>query len=73
MTEDVMVGRHHQLDGHEFEQALDVGDIQESLVCCHLWRTELDTTEQLNSPEPNWFWGLVPDWLTVGPDPVCCV
>ena len=26
MTEDEMVGWHHQLDGHEFEQALGVGD-----------------------------------------------
>ena len=33
MTEDEMVGWHPQLDGHEFEQALGVGDEQESLVC----------------------------------------
>ena len=33
---------------------------------------ESDMTEQLNSPELNWFWGLVCDWLTVAPDPVCC-
>ena len=33
MTEDEMVGRHHQFDGHEFEQALGIGDGQESLVC----------------------------------------
>ena len=32
MAEDEMVGWHHQLDGHEFEQALGVGDGQESLV-----------------------------------------
>ena len=31
MTEDEMVGWHHQLDGHEFEQAQGVGDGQESL------------------------------------------
>ena len=30
MTEDEMVGWHHQLDGHEFEQALGVGDGQEA-------------------------------------------
>ena len=36
-TEDEMVGWHHQLDGHEFEQALGVGDGQGSLVCCSLW------------------------------------
>ena len=41
-----MVGWHHQLDGHEFEQALGAGDGQGSLVGCHLWgRTESDTTE----------------------------
>ena len=34
MTEDEMVGWHHQLDGHEFEQALGVGDGQGSLACC---------------------------------------
>ena len=41
-----MVGWHHQLDGHEFEQALGVGDGQESLACCSLWgRKESDMTE----------------------------
>ena len=46
MTEDEMVGWHHQLDGHEFEQALGVSGRQGSLVGCHLWgRTELNTTE----------------------------
>ena len=34
MTEDEMVGWHQQLDGHEFEQALSVGDGQRSLTCC---------------------------------------
>ena len=34
MTEDEMVGWHHQLDGHKFEQAPGVGDGQGSLVCC---------------------------------------
>ena len=34
MTEDEIVEWHHQLDGHEFEQALGVGDGQGSLVCC---------------------------------------
>ena len=34
MTEDEMVGWHHQLDGREFEQAPGVGDGQESLACC---------------------------------------
>ena len=49
MTEDEMVGWHHQLNGHEFEQALGVGNGQGSLVCCSPWgRKESDTTEQLN-------------------------
>ena len=34
MTEDKMVGWHHWLNGHEFEQSLGVGDKQGSLVCC---------------------------------------
>ena len=49
MTEDEMVGWHHRLNGHEFEQALGVGDGQVSLVCCSPWgRKESDTTERLN-------------------------
>ena len=32
-----MVGWHHRLDGHEFEQAPGVGDGQGSLVCCSPW------------------------------------
>ena len=50
MTEDETVGWHHWLDGHEFEQALGVGDGQVSLACCNPWGCkELDTTEQLNN------------------------
>ena len=48
MTEDEMVGLHHQLNGHEFEQAPGVGDGQGSLLCCSPWGCkELDTTERL--------------------------
>ena len=44
MTEDELVGWHHRLDGHEFEQALGVGDGQGSLVCCSAWcHKESDT------------------------------
>ena len=44
-----MVGWHHQLDGHELEQAPGVGDGQGSLVCCSAWDCkELDMTERLN-------------------------
>ena len=50
MTEDEMVGWHHRLDGHEFEQAPGDGEEQGSLVCCSSWgHKESDTTEQLNS------------------------
>ena len=49
MTEDEMVGWHHQLDRHEFEQAPGVGDGQESLVCYNPWgHKESDRTERLN-------------------------
>ena len=52
MAEDDMVGRNHQCDGHEFEQATGVGDGQGSLVCCSPWGPkESDTTERLNKTE----------------------
>ena len=45
-TEDEMVGWHHRLDGHEFEQALGAGDGQGCLACCSPWGCkELDMTE----------------------------
>ena len=48
MTEDEMFGWHYQLDGHEFEQALEVGDGKGGLVCCSPWGPkESDTTERL--------------------------
>ena len=34
MTEDEMVGWHHRLDGHEFQQALGTGDEQGTLEYC---------------------------------------
>ena len=43
-----MVGWHQQLDGHELEQALGVGDGEGSLVCYSPWgHKESDTTERL--------------------------
>ena len=49
MTEDELVGWHHRLNGHEFEQAPAVSDGQGSLACFSLWGgKELDTTEDLN-------------------------
>ena len=48
MTEDEMIGWHHQLNGHESERASRVGDGHGSLVCCSPWgHKELDTTERL--------------------------
>ena len=50
MTEDEMVGWHHQLSGHKFEQAPGDGEGQGSLACCSPRdRKELDTTERLNN------------------------
>ena len=47
MTENEMIGRHHRLDGHEFEQALGDGEGQESLACCSpSGHKESDMTEQ---------------------------
>ena len=52
MTEDEMVGWHHQLNGPEFDQALGVGDGQGISACCSPWgHKELDMTEQLNCTE----------------------
>ena len=49
-TEDEMVGCHHQLNGHEFEQARGVGDGQGKLVCCSPWlqRDRRDWATELN-------------------------
>ena len=50
MTEDEMVGWHHRLNGHEFEQALGDGEGQRSLACCSpRGRKELDVTQRLNN------------------------
>ena len=47
--EDEMVEWHHQLYGHEFEEALGVGDGQGSLACCSPWGCKVsDMTERLN-------------------------
>ena len=49
---DEIVGWHHWLNGHEFEQGLGVGDGQGSLACCDPWGCkEWDTTERLNWTE----------------------
>ena len=49
MAEDEMIGWHHRVYGHEFEQAPEVGVEQGILACCSPWGCkELDMTEQLN-------------------------
>ena len=48
MAEDEMVGWHHQLNGHEFEEILGDSEGQGSLVCCSPWgHKESDTNERL--------------------------
>ena len=49
--QDEVVGWHHQLNGHESEQAPGVGDGQGSLACCSPWVAELDTIEWMNWTE----------------------
>ena len=49
-----MVGWHHRLDGHEFEQTLGDGEGQGSQACCSLWgHKELDTTHRLNNSKTS--------------------
>ena len=49
MTEDEVVGWHHQLNGHELEKTPDVGDSQGGLACCGpRCCKELDMAEELN-------------------------
>ena len=53
-----MLLRYYRLDGHEFEQALGVGDGQGGLVCCSPWGCQdSDTTERLNWTGGT-IWGL---------------
>ena len=64
MTEDEMVGCHHQLNIHEFGQTLGVGDGQGGLTCCGIacrsscGCKKVDTTEWLNSTDMYIFKGL---------------
>ena len=68
MIEDEMAGWHHQLNGHEFEWTLGVGDGQGGLVCCDSWgHKELDMTEPLNLTDGytvNWRSSLRSSTLT---------
>ena len=50
MTEDEMVGWHHRLNGHGFEQTPGDSEGQGSLSCYNLWGCkESDTTKQMNN------------------------
>ena len=63
MTEGEMIGWHHQLDGHVFEQTLEVGDGQGSLACCTSWgHKESDMTKQLNNNKPSQRVSVVVQW-----------
>ena len=66
MTEDEMVGWHHQLNGHELEQAPGVGNGQGGLACCSPWvLKESDMTEWLNWTELiayKYFWMSCNSW-----------
>ena len=60
MTEYEIVGWHHPLNGHEFEQTLGYSEGDESLVCGSLWGcNESDTTEQLKNNNHSWKEGIV--------------
>jgi len=49
-----MNGWHHLLNGHEFEQALGIGDAQGSLACCSPWSCkESDMTEKMNRTDES--------------------
>ena len=55
-----MVGWHHRLDRHEFEQAPGAGDGQGALVCCSPWgNKESDTTEHNNNNKNNIYKNIV--------------
>ena len=54
-TEDEMIGWHHWLNGHEFEQTPGDSEVKGSLVSCSPWGCkQLDTTEQLNNTTQQW-------------------
>ena len=56
MTEDEMIGWHHRLNEHEFEQAPGDGEGQGSLVCCSPWGLkESEMTKRLNNNNFSFF------------------
>ena len=75
-TDDKMVGWHHWLNGHEFEQAPRVGDGQGCLVCCcPRGRKESDTTEWLGWTEhtESSIGLLHGSWSHIGGSPSSCL
>ena len=71
-TEDEMIGWHHWLDGHEFDQAPGVNDGQGSLVCCSPWgRKESDMAECLNWTELKTIKALQTQELFISPSLNC--
>ena len=68
MTQDEMVGWHHQLDGHVVEQAPEIGDGQGGLASCSPWDCkESDMNERLNWYVYNWVTLLYSrDWRDIG-------
>ena len=57
MTEDKLVGWPHQLEGHEFEQALGDSEGQGSLACCSPWGCKgSDMPQQANNNKNEKFW-----------------
>ena len=61
-----MAGWHHRLNGHEFEQALGVGEGQRRLACCSpRVRKESDVTEQLNWTEKVLIRAFKDDWSQI--------
>jgi len=65
-TEDEMTRWHHWLNGHEFEQALGVGDEQGSLACCSPWGCkESDMTERLNWTDWGYKFSFYSRWILI--------
>ena len=74
LAEDEMVGWHHQLDGHEFEQAPGVGDGQGSLACCSPWsRKESDMNWTEVSANCMWLVWTGAEWWLLPSKSMCSV
>ena len=66
MAEDEMVGWHHQLNGHEFEEILGDSEGQGSLVCCRSWSCKEMNTNNLGTEWLlSWEKAMAPNSSTV--------